>query len=114
MIVSLCNLQKKHRGEVTFPNLKSILHVKFYTGTYALLYPKYCYELENIFLFSLTGMFQKDSRNNLVLSVSQYLRQQELNITLYTSKFVKTTNLRISYNVVLKKTIFLYFLCLSK
>ena len=39
-----------------------------YTVTYAPLYPKQCYELENLF-FKLNWDVLKESRNNLVLSV---------------------------------------------
>ena len=52
-------------------------------------------------------MFQKDSRNNPVLLVQWYLSQQELNIL--TSKFANTTNLKISYNVVVKNNYFFAF-----
>ena len=74
IIVSSCNLQKEHHGEVTFQNLKSILLA------YRILCKTLCWSIrafvskvvvlrirKYIFFFSLTGVFQKDSRNNPVL-----------------------------------------------
>ena len=74
IIVSLCNLQKKHCGEFTFPNLKSILFT--YTVLCKTLYwnihafaSKVVLRIRGKKISNSNWMIQKDSRNNLVLLV---------------------------------------------